>query len=61
MSDMVLEAMRSHGTGMLMPAVPTGVHKEEDGRLRVTWSGDGGQPGEDIYNTVLMAIGETGE
>ena len=58
MSSLVLEAMHAHGTSVVMPAVPTEVFREEDGRLRVSWICSDGTSGEDIYNTVLMAIGE---
>ena len=56
-SELVVDAMRQHGTKFLQPCQPSSIEKQNDGKLKVTWRGDQGDE-QDTFDTVLMAIGK---
>ena len=53
--------MASHGVKFVRGAVPTSIVKTAEGKLRVSWTGEGGVTGEDVYDTVLVATGRTAD
>jgi thioredoxin/glutathione reductase (selenoprotein) len=56
-ADRIGEYMKGHGVKFRMQVTPKKLEKEEDGRIKVTFS-DGS---EDIYDTVLGAVGRTAD
>ncbi len=58
MSYLVVDGMQHHGTNFLMQCVPKSVEKCEDGKLLVKWQDGSNVEGQDMYDTVMMAIGE---
>jgi thioredoxin reductase (NADPH) len=49
--------MAETGTKFIRPAVPTHIDKQEDGKLKVSWTVDGGGESSDVFDTVFVATG----
>lgn len=57
MADLIAESMTLKGIKFLYKCLPTGVQKQEDGRLLVSWKDETGKVYSDVYDTLLLAIG----
>ncbi|XP_011258105.1 thioredoxin reductase 2, mitochondrial isoform X1 [Camponotus floridanus] len=57
MANLVAEEMEQRGVHFIYQAKPKKVAKQEDGRLLVDWVDKDGQIHQDVYDTVLFAIG----
>lgn len=60
-AELIGAYMAETGTKFVRPAVPTRIDKQEDGKLKVSWSVDGGGDGSDVYDTVFVATGRGAE
>lgn len=56
---MITNAMIEKGVNFIFEAIPLSVDKQEDGRLLVKYRNKDGSEAEDIFDTVLFAIGRT--
>ena len=52
-----LSSVRSRAAGGAVQATPSKIERQEDGKLKVTWT-SGGEEASDVFDTVLCAIGE---
>lgn len=59
MAGMITNAMIEKGVNFIFEAIPLSVDKQEDGRLLVKYRNKDGSEAQDIYDTVLFAIGRT--
>uniref|UniRef100_A0A336MJC3 thioredoxin-disulfide reductase (NADPH) n=1 Tax=Culicoides sonorensis TaxID=179676 RepID=A0A336MJC3_CULSO len=59
MAGMITNAMIEKGVNFIFEAVPVSVNKQEDGRLLVKYRNKDGSEAEDIFDTVLFAIGRS--
>lgn len=59
MAGMITNAMIEKGVNFIFEAIPLSVDKQEDGRLLVKYRNKDGSEAEDIFDTVLFAIGRT--
>ncbi|XP_015177606.1 PREDICTED: thioredoxin reductase 2, mitochondrial isoform X1 [Polistes dominula] len=57
MANMVAEELESRGVHFIYQAKPKKVEKQADGRLLVDWVDKDGNVHQDVYDTVLFAIG----
>lgn len=57
MASTVAEEMQQRGVHFIYQAKPQKIEKQSDGRLLVHWVDKDGQVHQDIYDTVLFAIG----
>ncbi|KAL6430935.1 hypothetical protein ACFW04_007016 [Cataglyphis niger] len=57
MANLVAEEMEHRGVHFIYQAKPKKIAKQEDGRLLVDWVDKDGQIHQDVYDTVLFAIG----
>lgn len=57
MAQIVAEAMETRGVHFIHQAKPKKLEKQADGRLLVDWVDKDGQVHQDVYDTVLFAIG----
>ncbi|XP_043281869.1 thioredoxin reductase 1, mitochondrial isoform X2 [Venturia canescens] len=57
MSNMVATEMEQRGVHFIYQAKPKAIEKKEDGRLLVHWVDKEGEIHQDVYDTVLFAIG----
>ena len=57
MANLVGEEMKTKGVHFIHQAKPKAVEKQEDGKLLVHWVDKDGQVHQDVYDTVLFAIG----
>lgn len=57
MANLVADEMQERGVNFIYQAKPKAVVKQDDGRLLVHWVDKDGQVHEDIYDTILFAIG----
>ncbi|GAB1867660.1 Thioredoxin reductase 1, mitochondrial [Camponotus japonicus] len=57
MANLVAEEMEQRGVHFIYQAKPKKVAKQEDGRLLIDWVDKDGQIHQDVYDTVLFAIG----
>ncbi|KAK2576250.1 hypothetical protein KPH14_005617 [Odynerus spinipes] len=57
MANMVAEEMQNRGVHFIYQAKPKKLEKQSDGRLLVDWVDKDGQVHQDVYDTVLFAIG----
>lgn len=57
MADMVAAAAAEKGVKFIHKTVPNAVEKTEDGRYLVRYTNAEGQQGNEVYDTVLFAIG----
>lgn len=57
MANLIAEEMEQQGVHFVYQAKPKAVEKQEDGRLLVHWVDKNGEVHQDIYDTVLFAIG----
>lgn len=53
--------MKEHGTKFIRPGVPTRIEAAEGGKKRVFWKGDDDMEKDDLFDTVLLAVGRTAE
>ncbi|XP_020808412.1 thioredoxin reductase 1, mitochondrial isoform X3 [Drosophila serrata] len=61
MAELVASSMEERGIPFLRRTVPLSVEKQEDGKLLVKYQNvDNGEVGQDVYDTVLWAIGRKG-
>ena len=60
MAQLVAEGMEDHGTRLIHESVPTSIERHGE-QLKVQWRGKG-EPSsqEEVFDTVLMAVGESG-
>lgn len=57
MANIVAEEMEQRGVHFIYQAKPKGIEKQADNSLLVSWVDKDGQIHQDVYNTVLFAIG----
>ncbi|CAL1683937.1 unnamed protein product [Lasius platythorax] len=57
MANLVAEEMEQRGVHFIYQAKPKKITKQEDGRLLVDWVDKDGEIHQDVYDTVLFAIG----
>ncbi|XP_025163273.1 LOW QUALITY PROTEIN: thioredoxin reductase 2, mitochondrial [Harpegnathos saltator] len=57
MANIVAEEMQQRGVHFIYQAKPKKVAKQDDGRLLVDWVDKDGEVHQDVYDTVLFAIG----
>lgn len=57
MANMIAEEMENRGVHFLHQAKPKKLEKQSDGRLLVDWVDKDGEVHQDVYDTVLFAIG----
>lgn len=57
MANIVAEEMAERGVHFVYEAKPKAIEKMEDGRLLVHWVDKNGEVHQDVYDTVLFAIG----
>lgn len=57
MANMVAEEMQHRGVNFVYQAKPKAIEKQEDGKLLVHWVDKDGAVHQDLYDTVLFAIG----
>ncbi|XP_014616941.1 PREDICTED: thioredoxin reductase 2, mitochondrial isoform X1 [Polistes canadensis] len=57
MANMVAEELESRGVHFVYQAKPKKIEKQADGRLLVDWVDKDGNVHQDVYDTVLFAIG----
>ncbi|XP_011311994.1 thioredoxin reductase 1, mitochondrial isoform X2 [Fopius arisanus] len=57
MANLVAEEMEQRGVHFVHQAKPKALEKQEDGRLLVHWVDKNGEVHQDVYDTVLFAIG----
>ncbi|KAK0160633.1 hypothetical protein PV328_008021 [Microctonus aethiopoides] len=57
MANLVAEEMEQRGVHFIYQAKPKAVKKQDDGRLMVHWVDKNGEMHQDIYDTILFAIG----
>ncbi|XP_015115043.1 thioredoxin reductase 1, mitochondrial isoform X2 [Diachasma alloeum] len=57
MANLVAEEMEQRGVHFIHQAKPKAIEKQEDGRLLVHWVDKNGEVHQDVYDTVLFAIG----
>lgn len=57
MANLVAEEMEQRGVNFIYQAKPKAVKKQDDGRLMVHWVDRNGEMHQDIYDTILFAIG----
>ncbi|XP_012235732.1 thioredoxin reductase 2, mitochondrial isoform X1 [Linepithema humile] len=57
MANLVAEEMEQRGVHFIYQAKPKKITKQEDGRLLVHWVDKDGEIHQDVYDTVLFAIG----
>lgn len=57
MATLVAEEMEQRGVHFIYQAKPKAVEKQADGRLLVHWVDKNGEVHQDVYDTVLFAIG----
>ena len=55
-ANMIAANMEAHGTKFIKPATPSKIERQEDGKLKVTWTQDGAEH-SDVFDTVLAAVG----
>ncbi|KAK8783150.1 hypothetical protein V5799_015500 [Amblyomma americanum] len=61
MAKLVSDHMASEGTKFLWQCLPKAVTKLPDGKLKVKWSGADGKIQEDVFDTILVAVGRRAE
>ncbi|XP_077533253.1 thioredoxin reductase 2, mitochondrial-like [Haemaphysalis longicornis] len=61
MARLVADHMADEGTQFLWRCVPRHVARLADGRLKVRWEGPEGQQQEDVFDTLLVAVGRQAE
>ncbi|KAH9376885.1 hypothetical protein HPB48_002799 [Haemaphysalis longicornis] len=61
MARLVADHMADEGTRFLWRCVPRHVARLADGRLQVRWEGPEGQQQEDVFDTLLVAVGRQAE
>ncbi|XP_075540619.1 thioredoxin reductase 2, mitochondrial-like isoform X2 [Dermacentor variabilis] len=61
MAKLVTDHMMLEGTKFLWKCLPKEVTKMPDGKLKVKWCGSDGRIQEDIFDTVLVAVGRRAE
>lgn len=57
MADLVAGSLGDRGVKFVPKTIPEAIEKTEDGRFLVRFSNTEGQKGQDVYDTVLFAIG----
>ncbi|XP_020281799.1 thioredoxin reductase 2, mitochondrial isoform X2 [Pseudomyrmex gracilis] len=57
MAELVAKEMEQRGVHFIYQAKPKKVAKQDDGRLLVDWVDKDGQVHQDVYDTILFAIG----
>eukprot|EP00054_Salpingoeca_dolichothecata_P009398 m.53006 g.53006 ORF g.53006 m.53006 type:complete len:505 (+) comp18341_c0_seq1:186-1700(+) len=57
MADKIGKFMESHGTKFIRSATPSKLEKRPDGKITVVFSGKDTEESEDVFDTVLFAIG----
>ena len=55
-ANMIAANMQDHGTKFIKPATPSKIERQEDGKLKVTWT-QGGAEHSDVFDTVFSAVG----
>ncbi|KAL3206712.1 hypothetical protein MRX96_039964 [Rhipicephalus microplus] len=61
MAKLVTDHMTSEGTKFLWKCLPKEVNKLPDGKLKVKWCSSDGRIQEDIFGTILVAVGRQAE
>lgn len=56
-ADLVAGSLSEKGVKFIQKTVPDSVEKTEDGKFLVKFTSNDGQNGQDVYDTVLFAIG----
>lgn len=57
MANTVADAMQDRGINFLFRCIPRSVEKQPDGRLKVSWVNDKNEEFNDVYDTILFAVG----
>ena len=58
MAGLVVDAMKSYGTNLMMGKVPLRLEKIESGPVRVYYKNDSGVEEREEFDTVMFAIGQ---